>query len=292
MARFAVAALVLGLLGCSSVTDCGEVKDDILHIISNGVTVYQNEMPWHTGIYLKTTTPYKQICGGSIVRPSIVISAAHCFWSDNKGVLPANNYAVAAGNIYRPWNDPQNNSQKADVESINIPDRYRGVATNYMEDLAVLVLSKSFDYAPNVSPITLDFNENLDRLQLTPGNMGKIVGWGLTGSNGPASQVLKQVQLPIVSFKQCFDDSPPSFRPFIGCDKFCAGYTDSDIAVCRGDSGGGLVVGIEENGEIHYYFRGVASTAASDDNLCNVNSFSTFTHLQKHESFIKEYLKD
>lgn len=57
-----------------------------------------------------------------------------------------------------------------------------------------------------------------------------------------------------------------------------------------GDSGGGLAFNSASTGDSRFYLRGVVSTApkSSDDNLCNVYTYATFTHVNKHEHFIRE----
>ncbi|KAI8426722.1 hypothetical protein MSG28_014424 [Choristoneura fumiferana] len=37
----------------------------------------RGELPWHAGIYDKTFTPYKQICGGSLISTKLVISGKY-----------------------------------------------------------------------------------------------------------------------------------------------------------------------------------------------------------------------
>ncbi|KOB69380.1 Pattern recognition serine proteinase [Operophtera brumata] len=62
-----------------------------------------------------------------------------------------------------------------------------------------------------------------------------------------------------------------------------------NTALCRGDSGGGLVFSSSTMGIERYYLRGVVSTAPTSDDLCNTASYTTFTQLTKHEQFIKQY---
>ncbi|KAI8426733.1 hypothetical protein MSG28_014432, partial [Choristoneura fumiferana] len=41
-------------------------------LIINGTRAKRGELPWHAGIYDKTFTPYKQICGGSLISTKLV----------------------------------------------------------------------------------------------------------------------------------------------------------------------------------------------------------------------------
>ncbi|KOB70981.1 Hemolymph protein 14 [Operophtera brumata] len=113
-----------------------------------------------------------------------VPAAAHCFWSDLEKQLPASQFAVAVGKLYRPWGDPMDHeSQQSDVTAIHLPVRYKGATTNYQDDIAVLVVSREFQY----------------------GNL------------------LMVVEMPYVELGICFSESPFSFQQYITSDKICAG---------------------------------------------------------------------
>lgn len=79
--------------------------------LSEGTNV--QEMPWHVGIYKND----EQICGGTIVAPRVVISAAHCF--DNTQAINHKDYKVAAGEIKRNLQVAQI-SEIRDVQEIGI----------------------------------------------------------------------------------------------------------------------------------------------------------------------------
>lgn len=58
-------------------------------------------------------------------------------------------------------------------------------------------------------------------------------------------------------------------------------------ALCKGDSGGGLVFPEIEDGFYRYYLRGIVSTAPKNDHVCNANVYTTFTEIVRHAYFIK-----
>ncbi|XP_045457168.1 modular serine protease-like [Melitaea cinxia] len=270
--------------------ECGTITPEGIQLIINGTTAQRGELPWHAGIYTKKTIPYMQICGGSLISTTTIISAAHCFWSDVNKLLPATDYAVAVGKIFRPWNNPNDvDAQKSDVADIKISPYFQGTAANFQDDIALVVVATPFTYQVFIRPICLDFDVNFDRQQLNENNLGKVAGWGLVAKNGKASQVLKVVELPFVRIEDCIRMSPQNFREFITSDKICAGYTNG-TSLCQGDSGGGLAFPTVERGTTRYYLRGVVSTAPKNEDLCNANSLTTFTQIVKHEHFIKEFL--
>lgn len=55
-------------------SECGRVTPDGVDLIIDGRPAKRGELPWHAGIYRKTTKPYMQICGGSLVTNKVVIS--------------------------------------------------------------------------------------------------------------------------------------------------------------------------------------------------------------------------
>ncbi|XP_063391031.1 uncharacterized protein LOC134676569 [Cydia fagiglandana] len=240
---------------------------------------------WHVGVYSKRWAPYMQTCGGSLVKRDFVISAAHCFWEDVGGQQRASLFAVAAGKLFRPWNITQDTyAQHSDVSDIILPARFRGGTTSFQDDIAILRLTTPFTYAPGVQSVCVNFDRQFEMKQLRPGNIGTILGWGLTEKNGDPSQRLTYLDLPYIDVDKCFADSEFSFHKYITSDKICAGDVFTGKALCRGDSGGGFVL---YSSEIPY-LHGVASTAAGDDNLCNAFAIAAFTSLYAHRAFLRD----
>ncbi|VVC87201.1 unnamed protein product, partial [Leptidea sinapis] len=267
--------------------ECGRVTPEGEQLVIGGWAAKRGELPWHTGIYSKKTSPFKQICGGSLVSTNVVISAAHCFWDDLSKQQPPQNYAIAVGKLYRPFNNQKDvGSQHSDVKDIKIPPLFQGAAANFQEDIAVVILVTIIQYKTFIRPVCLSFDYNFDKRQLSVGKMGKVAGWGLTGENGVASPTLKVVELPYVDLNLCISSSPPGFREYINSDKFCAGFTNG-TTLCKGDSGGGLAFPDWEMGVERFYLRGVVSTAPTNEDLCNAHTYVTFTQIAKHEHFIK-----
>ncbi|KAJ0169975.1 hypothetical protein K1T71_014581 [Dendrolimus kikuchii] len=271
--------------------ECGRVTPSATELVVGGGLAERGEMPWHAGIYTKTTKPYMQICGGSLVSTTVVISAAHCFWADDRetGQLPASQFAVALGKLYRAWNDPADiGAQKFDVKDIKLPTHFRGNAENFQEDIALVTLSAEVELQTHIRPVCLSFDPDFNQRQLQHQNLGTVAGWGLTSEDGDASPILKVVKLPYVDTVKCLEQIPGNFVQYITSDKICAGY-DNGTALCSGDNGGGLVFpALDHTGVTRYYLRGIVSTAPKDQVACNAFTLTTFTEVLKHDFFIKE----
>nr|AAV91432.2 serine protease 1 [Lonomia obliqua] len=269
------------------VPECGKVTPQGEKLILDGWSAKHGDHPWHVGIYRKTENPYVQICGGTLVTQGTVISAAHCFWNDQEKIEPAENYALGVGKIYWAWNHLNDQfGQKSDVKQIIISSLFYGAATNFVNDISLLIVERAFEYKPYVRPICLDFDSAFEKFQLQNGKLGKIAGWGLTEKNGNASPVLKVTQLPYFNIETCLKTITPSFKEYITNDKFCAGYSNG-TTICKGDSGGGLAFLEFDRSVERHYLRGIASTAPSNEDLCNPFAITSFTRINSHEQFIK-----
>uniref|UniRef100_A0A2H1V6G0 SFRICE_019121 n=1 Tax=Spodoptera frugiperda TaxID=7108 RepID=A0A2H1V6G0_SPOFR len=264
-------------LQCSDCGRLGDPADPLL--LGSGREARRNELPWHVAIFKGTR--HEQWCSGTIIRNNVVISAAHCFWSQG-GLLSPTNFVVAAGKLYRTWDHPNDtNVQISDIREIRVPDRFQGSATNYQDDISLLTLVSNLVYTQHVRPVCIDFDYELDSRQLKVFSVGKVAGWGVT-EEGRFSEVLRVADMPYVSVPDCLADIAEEYKAYITGDKFCAGYKNG-IALCLRDSGGGLTFPARERGTYRHYLRGVASTAFHAGSYCSNNTITSFTHLLTHK---------
>ncbi|XP_044259079.1 uncharacterized protein LOC123007726 [Tribolium madens] len=272
----------------SCVPICGVKSVQAQQLIIGGNVVKKGEYPWVVAIYHGPQKDF--ICSGNLISEKIILTAATCV-TDSEGKLrDKKDFAVAVGKYYQDFTDSRekiSNVQFSAIDAIHVPEFYRGVVQNFYGDVAVLETMKSFTFTQTVQPVCVDFSTNYDNRN---GSTGFVTGWGFTSESGGVSEALKDLQVPLVSTEECKTELPPEFQKFLLSDKLCAGYRNNGTSVCRGDSGGGLVVKSSTTGR--YYLAGILSVAPTGPSGgCNSQQYALYTRISFHNDFLSGKIK-
>lgn len=172
------------------------------------------------------------ICGASLVRPDVVLTAAHCVPDDPQTAGreddPAR-YRLQIGT-----RDRGRGGERIGAVRLIAHPEYDAEAGAY--DVAVLELERA---ATLGTPIRIAAREDADRFE--PGDEATIIGWGATFSGGPTQRELREGRVPIVSDATCGRNYTVTAR-FDPPTMICAGNTTGGEDTCQGDSGGPLMV--------------------------------------------------
>lgn len=197
--------------------------------IVGGHNAVPHSAPWIVSLQWGLFTP-SQHCGGSIITPAWVVTAAHCLG----GITNFGVFVVIAGRhnigIAEPGSEQRRDINRARTWSH--PAYAGGVAHS---DIGMIHVAPEFIFNAFVSPIALPAAGFIHTGVVT------LHGWGSTSNtNIPVlPNILQTISKPILPWAQCSAviGTPSPFHET----NLCTGPLTGGISACSGDSGGPLV---------------------------------------------------
>ncbi|KAI4815293.1 hypothetical protein KUCAC02_005442 [Chaenocephalus aceratus] len=202
-------------LSCS---DCGKVgfQDRVV----GGSDAFIEDWPWQVSLQQGG----QHSCGGSLVSPRWVITAAHCFTGSKKElsrwrVVSGRTYIGTLGGSY--------------VDRIILNANYDPARNDY--DIAMMRLSSPISVGVSRKPVCLPPKA----FGLPSQASMSVTGWGYLEEKGKVSPTLQKASIPLIGRLKCA--SPTVYGSSITQRMICAGFLDGGVDACQGDSGGPLV---------------------------------------------------
>ncbi|XP_072856002.2 ovochymase-1 [Pogona vitticeps] len=183
--------------------------------------------PWQVSIKLGRS----HFCGGSLIHDNVVVTAAHCVTDYDLKVV--RNLMVTVGEYDLGRMDE--GEQNILVSRIVVHPEFNRFGC-MDSDIALLYLKDRVKYGPDVQPICLPHKEYL----FEAGTLCIVSGWGKVSEADALSNVLQEVELPILDSGTC-RELLKELNVATRCNNvLCAGFPDGGKDACKGDSGGPL----------------------------------------------------
>ncbi|XP_069156593.1 trypsin-1-like [Procambarus clarkii] len=159
--------------------------------IQGGKDANIGEWPWVVYLKIKVSGSFVE-CGGSIISPLYVLTAAHCVFDVNK--KKGDSVRVIASE-YDLKDEMETDRQSVIVRRVRIYPRYDNVAQ--IGDIALLKLKRALVLGEGVAPACLAPPGNYE------GDTVVLAGWGNLKFNGQSPEKLQEATQKVVNLDEC-----------------------------------------------------------------------------------------
>lgn len=212
--------------------------------VVGGTDAALGQYPWQVALFYFTTRTHPVtgetrsgwmfVCGGSIIDPRWIVTAAHCVQGKRQ-----TNFGIMLGAADR--SSFRNFDQVFKTDKIIIHEDYN--KSSIMDaDLALMRTNVPMHFNKIVKPVCLPKQGE----DVAVNKKCFVSGFGRLSGRGPTARILQHAMLPIVDSHECETllNTHLIGYPHIPITRgmVCAGHGTDDIrSACMGDSGGPLV---------------------------------------------------
>ena len=193
--------------------------------IVGGQQALRGSAPYMGRIWHKSDRNF--ICGATLLNHKWVLTAAHCITLYNLHFFEILIY-------FGDHDTTLNEDSQVMLEAAEIITHENFDPESFDRDIALIRLKQPLpQFTDYIRPICLPPGW-LARSLFTPGNEGRVTGWGQITETGPFTRHISELYLPIIKQKKCKESTIYEVTK----NMFCAGFARQEKDACQGDSGG------------------------------------------------------
>ncbi|XP_060582694.1 plasminogen-like [Ruditapes philippinarum] len=233
---------------------CGKTRvaarhNDRRKRVVGGDASLPGEWPWLVSLHFMASHEFTDnsglphLCGGSLIHPQWVVSAAHCFDDmAGEGLSNKDNWVVVLGEHYQGIMDGTEQFLYID-KLVKHPDFILSFDHAILNDIVLLKLNIPVVLSDYVNTICLEPNYTVP-----DGTPCLTTGWGLVDVEGVGVELPNSAELRIVPRDECrniYESLPDDHeaKQFVSIQEsvICARADRTGVDACKGDSGGPLI---------------------------------------------------